>query len=90
MRVVNARNLLRVALAAAHSRAKPAAIGWVLFSASELRKRLCRTRSASYRPGAALAAAIVCVDYRMVVALAPLMYIIAPLPSSVCRSREPR
>ncbi|MBX3175841.1 MAG: rod shape-determining protein RodA [Candidatus Hydrogenedentes bacterium] len=81
MRVVNARNLLRVDWLLPILVLSLAAIGWVtMFSASANSENPYFEKQVGFFfAGAALAAAIVCVDYRMVVALAPLMYIIALL-----------
>ena len=79
LRVVNARNLRRIDWLLPIFVIGLAAIGWVtMYSASaHTENNYFEKQIVFFLAGAAIAGAIVCVDYRMVVALAPLLYLIA-------------
>jgi len=79
MRIVNRRNLRRIDWLLPIFVISLAVIGWVtMYSASAHTDNiLFEKQILFFLAGAVLAAGIICVDYRMVVALAPLMYIVA-------------
>ena len=81
MRVVNVRNLRRVDWLLPIFVVSLAAIGWVtMYSASAQTENLYFEKQiAFFFAGAVITAGIICVDYRTVVALAPLMYTTAIL-----------
>ena len=79
MRVVNIRNLRRIDWLLPIFVIALAAIGWVtMYSASaNSENSYFEKQILFFLAGAAIAAGIICIDYRMIVAVAPLLYAVA-------------